>query len=174
MNEKLLEFEFEGEIFTHESMLKANAHDVAFCEWVKSSDVGDVFNGCVRIAKGHLKEQGNNEGLTEIQKSIPEVWKGFESSFEEDYAESMYQAELLASTKDKWSLAGGHEITSYIGAIMGVTEHHIVQSLGKAAVIHNKTSLDRVPENGEIITIAYDDLGHGKVEPVAQSKGVSR
>jgi len=41
-------------------------------------------------------------------------------------------------------------------------------------VIHNKTSLDRVPEKGEIISISYDDLGNGTVEPVKQDKGVSR
>lgn len=126
----------------------------------------------------HLKEQGNNEGLNEIQKSILASLGGlngsFEEEFEEEFAESLYQAELLASAKDKWSLADGYESTSYMGAIMGATEHHVVQSLGKAAVIHNKTSLDRVPEKGEIISISYDDLGNGTVEPVKQDKGVSR
>jgi hypothetical protein len=174
MNENLNEFEFDGEVFTLESMLKANAHDVEFCECAKSSDLGDEFNGCVRIAKGHLKEQGNNEVLTEIRNGILGNLGGLNGSFEEDFAESLYQAELLASAKDKWSLADGRENPSYMGAIMGATEHHVVQSLGKAAVIHSKTRLDRVPEKGEIISISYDDLGNGTVEPVKQDKGVSR
>lgn len=61
------------------------------------------------------------------------------------------------------------------GPVLGVTDHHVVQSLGKIAIIHEKSSLDRVPEKGDVLTISYDGRGGlGKVSAKEQGKGVAR
>ena len=63
-----------------------------------------------------------------------------------------------------------------VGKVMAVTEHHILQSIGRTAVVHDKRNLDRVPGMGELMSVTYDGKGLGKVEPVAQAmgKGVGR
>lgn len=61
------------------------------------------------------------------------------------------------------------------GPVLGVTDHHVVQSLGKTAIIHEKNSLDRIPEKGDVLTISYDGRGGlGKVSAKEQGKGVAR
>lgn len=79
-----------------------------------------------------------------------------------------------AKTKGDWSVADLKEVRNYNGKILAVTDHHVVQSLGKAAVIHEKKNLNRVPEKDEVLNIAYDGKDQAKVEPKSQDKGVSR
>lgn len=43
-------FEFDGAVYSLESMLEANAHDEEFCAWAVSARVGDAFEGCERVA----------------------------------------------------------------------------------------------------------------------------
>lgn len=43
-------FTFDGQRYTLAEMLGANAHDPDCCDWIRSAEVGDVFNGCARVA----------------------------------------------------------------------------------------------------------------------------
>lgn len=88
--------------------------------------------------------------------------------------QSYLDAEQMAGSKGSWSLVEGNEAKDYVGSILGSTAQHVVQSLGKTAVIHHKHNLDRAPEKGEMLTISYDGSGRGGVEPKAQDRGVSR
>jgi hypothetical protein len=87
---------------------------------------------------------------------------------------SFNKAVQHAKTKGEWVVADPMEIKNTTGKILADTGHHIVQSLGKSAVIHEKKDLSRVPEKDEILSIAYDGKGHAMVEANAQDKGVSR
>jgi hypothetical protein len=90
---------------------------------------------------------------------------------------SYREAEAIAGAKESWKLVGGSDsIKRYSGKVLGVTAHHVVQSLGKTAAIHHKEKLDRVPEKDEVLNIVYNGNGQGKIEPraKAQDKGQSR
>lgn len=80
-------------------------------------------------------------------------------------AASMNEAKALAGLKESWHLAEGNKVKTYGGKVMGITTHHVVQSLGKIAAIHEKANLDRIPENNEMVNIVYDGKGQGKIEP---------
>lgn len=43
-------FEFDGEYYTKEQMLEANAHDEYICEFVKSADLFETCDGSERVA----------------------------------------------------------------------------------------------------------------------------
>lgn len=53
----------------------------------------------------------------------------------------------------------------YVGSVLAVTNHHVIQNLGKNAVAHDKLSLSRIPAKDESISVRYDDKGHGQVTP---------
>lgn len=75
---------------------------------------------------------------------------------------SYADAKVIAMGKDQFNLA--EDGKSYSGSIMGITHAHVVQSLGRAAVIHLKANLDRIPINEEFVNIKYEG-GRGAVEP---------
>lgn len=47
---------------------------------------------------------------------------------------------------------------------MGVTDHHVVLSLGRTALIVEQSDQDREPELGEEISVTFKD-GKGMVQP---------
>lgn len=88
--------------------------------------------------------------------------------------QSYGEAEEVAASKLSWALVDGQEAKKYEGKIMGATDHHAIQSLGKTAVIHHKHNLERVPEKDEILSISYDGVGKAQVSAKTQDKGVGR
>ena len=63
---------------------------------------------------------------------------------------------------------------TFSGKVLGVTGHHVVQSIGRSSVVHEKRHLDRVPGADENLAIAYDGKGLAKVDPKSQDKAISR
>ena len=43
-------YEFDGETYTKESMVNANAHDSDFLAWIETAAIGDGFCDCVRVS----------------------------------------------------------------------------------------------------------------------------
>lgn len=80
-------------------------------------------------------------------------------------------AKEFAVGKESVGLADMNEPRAYGGKILGVTERHVVQNLGMAAVIHHVDDLDRIPAQGELVNISYVN-GCGIVVP--RVKGVER
>lgn len=160
--------------------------DIAVGEPVKDEDsigrsiVRNWFataDGCVYTGR---KIGGANMLITEqwpihldatwIQKQIASTKATPPLINEQSYGE----AEEIAVSKLSWSLVDGNESKTFDGKIMGVTDNHVVQSLGKTAVIHHKHNLDRVPAKDDVLTIAYDGLGKAQVSEMSPDKGVSR
>lgn len=77
--------------------------------------------------------------------------------------DSLKEAQKIAGQKDDFKLANISN-KKYGGKVLGITEHHVVQSLGKTAVIHRKADLERIPSKDEMVDISYVN-GRGKVEP---------
>lgn len=62
----------------------------------------------------------------------------------------------------------------YSGPVLGMTDLHVVQGLGRSVVAHLKTDLSRMVEVGESISVLYD-AGKGLVSAKCQGKlGVER
>lgn len=78
--------------------------------------------------------------------------------------DSLGEAEKIAVQKDSFALADVKAKKSYSGKILGVTDFHVVQNLGMAAVIHRKADLEHIPNKDEMVDILYVN-GRGKVEP---------
>lgn len=79
----------------------------------------------------------------------------------------------VAQTKPKSFIASCY--AQYDGPIIGVTEHHVVQSLGRSAVIHSSADLDKVPAMGDSAMIKYrDGKGVVSVEAEKSSKDMGR
>lgn len=68
---------------------------------------------------------------------------------------SLHDALIVAKTKANQELACLSDGYEYEGPIMGVTNSHTVQSLGRMAVLHKNADLDRVPVKGEDVHIGY-------------------
>jgi len=93
-----------------------------------------------------------------------------EEAQEFDKHAELVEAYKLAASKNDCCVADTAEGKKYGGKMLGATEHYIVQSLGKTAVIHLKRNLDRIPEHDELLNIVYDNKGQGKVEPKANEQ----
>lgn len=96
----------------------------------------------------------------------PELWKGKNLLGKALDATRIILADYVnalsfAKDKDECKMAEDGKI--YSGPILGVTDFHVAQETGAAAVIHRQEELDRIPEQGEEVTIQYRD-GRGAVE----------
>lgn len=76
--------------------------------------------------------------------------------------ESLRLARQSAHIKDDVQHAAVEQNKRYGGQILGVFPHHVVQSVGRGAVIHERQHLDRVPNVGESVRVAYAE-GRGAV-----------
>lgn len=121
---------------------------------------GKQFDAMQLVGQGQWKEK--YDVLNLVREGLAQA-----------YDKSLEEAEEIAADKEDYELASGKR--DYLGKILGVTDLHVVQSLGKEAVIFHKAELDRIPEVDENITIHYDN-GAGQVEPPTpqQSKDLGR
>jgi hypothetical protein len=75
------------------------------------------------------------------------------------------QAEGIACQKESFVV---QQDQTLLGKVMGLTDLHVVVSLGRSAAILSNANLSRIPQHGEEITIAFKD-GKGFVsEPVPE------
>lgn len=112
-----------------------------------------------------------NADCADIRISADEIVYKFKGDGElggKDCDRSHREAVEIARTKASWSVIDEKEIRAYAGRVLGVTSHHVVQSLGKIAVIHHKANLDRIPETNEVLNVNYND-GRGKVCPAVKA-----
>lgn len=70
---------------------------------------------------------------------------------------SATEAERIASQKGEFGYADLTADRPIFGRVMGVTEEHVVLSLGRSATILEKSDLSRVPAKDEDVTIAVRD-----------------
>lgn len=83
-------------------------------------------------------------------------------SEKENMDKSLAEAEVIANEIGEYGKAIDGKL--YMGVVKGVTDFHVVQNLGRSAVIHRKADLDRVPNQNEMVNIKYSG-GRGSVEP---------
>lgn len=122
----------------------------------EAGDASDLpeFLGMLDTARNQLDQlSGDLEKL--VGKNIRRPHDGYDQSYGE--------AEAIAGSKESWHLADGSEAKSYSGKVLGVTAHHVVQSLGKTAVIHHKANLDRAVAADELVNVVYTGKGKGTV-----------
>lgn len=95
-------------------------------------------------------------------------FKEFERGQSSGYDNSFSKAEALAASCGSYTLAWRNENKVYEGKILGSTLHHVVQSLGKTAVIHHKGNLINLPKGNEIMSITYACGLRASVDPVVK------
>lgn len=133
-----------------------------------------------------VQKELDSQANPEIQSLYRLTVEGQVNEVEVDEAENRVHAEMDQSFEEAQVIACKDVLAEPLlgskfyrqtchGPVLGVTDHHVVQSLGKIAIIHEKSSLDRVPEKGDVLTISYDGRGGlGKVSAKEQGKGVAR
>lgn len=57
----------------------------------------------------------------------------------------------------------------YVGKVVDVQEHHVVQDIGRKLVAHRKTDLEAVPPPGALVRLAYDPAS-GRAAELQQSQ----
>lgn len=130
-------------------------------------DTNGVFDGHIRNEYAELPFCSPAAELA----SVPQFVRGNSEIYDHSYDE----AEKVASSRDGWVLAYSNEPRGFSGRILGVTECHVVQSLGKTAVIHHKSNLDKEVLPNSVVKISYDGLGWGVVAPAVELvSGVGR
>lgn len=77
-------------------------------------------------------------------------------------------AELIAREKGTYSTLTSKSEQVLAGKVLGVTEFHVVLSLGRSAAIVMKSDLSRVPEKGEDVTITFNGDKGLVADPKAQ------
>lgn len=154
-----------------DGFMKNTTDTDGLCDYLKS--LGIIPEGAKLLSMGEFEQQIEDERLEDDDEKLS---KEFELGVSDSYDQSYSEAEEIAGERDGWLLAHGNEARIYEGRVLGVTEHHVVQSLGKTAVIHHKANLDRVPETDDVLSINYDGAGRGAVEPKVEvlDKGLSR
>lgn len=98
----------------------------------------------------------------------------FELGKSEKYDSSYQLAERIASSRDGWILAYSNEPRSFEGRVLGIVNFHVVQSLGKTAVIHHIPNLARIPADDEHVKIEYDGVGLASVTSLERTNGLQR
>lgn len=135
------------------------------------SDISRVF-----FLDEVLQEQDIKEGFQLLAaaqwKERDQILSSVRSSIESLHDESISEAEDIGNDKESCEQADMSIDTSNNGKILGVTQLHVVQNLGRKAVIYHKANLDRIPEVGEEVTVNVKG-GSAIVEPKAQDLGKS-
>lgn len=90
-----------------------------------------------------------------------------------DKENDLIAARELGAVKQEAWLADVTEESMSEGRIFGITDHYVVQSLGRNAIIHAKSELSEIPEVGKIARIDYKD-GVGHVEIKEKNIGIGR
>ena len=73
-------------------------------------------------------------------------------------------AQKLAEQKETVTIADPDQGKTYSGKVLGVTDHHVVVSLGRSALIIEKRDIDRIPAVEENVTLKFEN-GKGVFQP---------
>lgn len=79
-------------------------------------------------------------------------------------SQSLGDACEIAGEKESFKLAYPDVDKVYSGKVMGVTDCHVVLSLGRTALIVAQSDMDRVPAQNEEVSVTFKD-GRGRVQP---------
>lgn len=133
-----------------------------------------LFDSAEALAK-NAHEFGANEqfvsraaAMEQGQKLGADTVLPVETSFEEAFFAVKQRFESVTEANI--------ERGRYAGLVVAETSFHVVQDIGRnAAIIHDKRNLDRLPEVGQRLSVAYEK-GRGQVQERAAGKdrGVSR
>ncbi len=85
---------------------------------------------------------------------------------------SARKAEDIAKAKASMSHVDPAVTATYEGKVLGVTDNHVVLSLGQSALVIRKLALDRVPAQGDYMAVKFA-AGVGRVEP-AKAANIER
>lgn len=126
------------------------------------------FRDIPKIGQGFADELfrvwSNSNPTTKILalNANEEVVKMIRHVIPSQYEQSLVAAKAIAGCKNSFHFA--EDGKSYSGKVMDLTNHHLIQNLGLTALIHNKMTLDRIPQKDEMVNIKYEG-GRGIVEP---------
>lgn len=84
---------------------------------------------------------------------------------------SLEQAKKLAAQKGSFVVVDSAANAEHSGVVLGVTDRHVVVSMGRSALILAKNDLDRVPETGQSVKVKYSG-GRGVVDVVKTRAGI--
>lgn len=89
---------------------------------------------------------------------------------------SLFAAIKIASQKESYKtngLVSDQTCSACSGIVMGLTDYHVVLSLGRTALIITQSDMDRVPAKDEEVSVTFKD-GKGMVQPGKERGGVER
>lgn len=81
-----------------------------------------------------------------------------------DVEESLADAKKIAQQKESFAVVDAGLDKKYSGKVLGITDHHVVVSLGRSALIVGKSDIDRVPMVDENIALNVSG-GKGVIDP---------
>ena len=94
---------------------------------------------------------------------------------EDEIADSLKLATEMAKNNSPYMLRVMDGRQEYYGKVLGVTELHVVQSIGRLeAIIHEKKNIDREPKIGEMIAVIYNGKGRAVVTGYEKDTSLSR
>lgn len=170
-----------------------NGYDVDEIAAIENLDVGETFSFSgtpsgdhvvVRLANDVLIEQSNLSEIDPLTTTAnefsdyinqhQELFTGFGSRSNNPLIHDSFD-EAAAIAIDKPDGVGMPPPNStYTGIVMGNSSLHVVLSIGRGAIIYEKSDLNRVPEKGEEITVVMKN-GKGVVSPLKKkSNDISR
>lgn len=153
--------------------------------------VGDIYintsGHSMTVSKVNVDMRKDESGYIEFEngivsdlaylaymKPIANLSNNFVLGVSDKYDQSYLKAEEIAGQRDGWILAYPKEVRKFEGRILGVTDLHVVQNLGKTSVIHEKCNLDREVAQDAMASIAYPGKGRGVITILEQEKKVER
>lgn len=118
---------------------------------------------------------GNKDFISALTGNIIRLFESVETSLAFDSSipqASMPTAQDIAKQKGEYFFANPAENKTFEGKILGVTDQHVVVSLGRSALIVNKRDVDRVPAVEDNVKLAF--AGGKGVFEVVKGVGVER
>lgn len=78
---------------------------------------------------------------------------------------SLTDAATIATQKESYTVADPSVDRRHEGKVLGVTDQHVVLSIGRSAVVLAQADIDKVPAKGDDVVVNFTG-GKGSVEPV--------
>lgn len=88
-------------------------------------------------------------------KSLREMTDVLNASLTPPGMDSLVLAEEIVDEKGRRPIVYPSPESSYFGKVLGLTDQHVVVSLGRSSLIVDKSSLDRVPKENENIDLKF-------------------
>lgn len=170
-------FQFDGVTFDkciEDAVMNSIKFDGALTitEENSGSNVDFVEIGFELVPPGQSYTRYTQLPFEELPYKFDELPKKIQSVFQilangvsvESILQSFVDARKTACQKASFEQADASVDKAYSGKVMGVTDCHVVLSLGRTALIVAQSDLDRVPEQGEEVAVTFKG-GKGMVQP---------